>query len=276
MKLYFSVISHRHDELIFKLNTLERLSKYDDVVVIFRDNHTSLAVKGYCQRLGIDYTTNGYSRGFSENNNLNFLRARELGMTDSDCFILLNPDILMLHQDIKQLIEALQQTQLTLAAPNLYLNKQKTLFDDNLRTYPNLFNFVKNYLVGNRSTVIDKAHPEQISQDFWASGAFLIISPALYQKINGFDERYYLYCEDIDFCYRALQIGEKVTFLSDNIAIHYRRCASRKFFSPAFFRHVNSVLKYTAMVRGWSTMRSCIKNGINESAKDKIDAADSA
>lgn len=260
MKLYISVISHRHDELIFKLDTLKRLAEYPNIVIIFRDNHTSLATKAYCQRLGIDYSTNRSAKGFSTNNNLNFLRARELGMQDDDRFILLNPDIHMSHQDIKGLLQALQGQQAALLAPNLYLNQQKSLYDDNLRTYPSLINFVKNYCFGNRATVIDKSNPEGIQQAFWASGAFLIVSAALYQKLNGFDERYYLYCEDLDFCYRALQQGEAVTFLPENIAIHYRRCASRRFFSRAFFRHVISVFRYISMVKGWSTMRSRIKN----------------
>jgi GT2 family glycosyltransferase len=259
LKLYISVISHRHDELIFKLDTLKRLAEYSDIVIIFRDNHTSLATKGYCQRLGIDYSTNRSAKGFSTNNNLNFLRARELGMQDDDKFILLNPDIYMSHQDITGLLTTLKAQQASLLAPNLYLNKQKSLYDDNLRTYPSLVNFVKNYCFGNRATVIDKSHPERIQQAFWASGAFLIVDAALYQKLKGFDERYYLYCEDLDFCYRALQQGEAVTFLPDNIAIHYRRCASRRFFSRAFFRHVVSVFRYISMVKGWSTMQSCIQ-----------------
>lgn len=253
------MVSHRHDELIFKLDTLKRLTQYNEIVVIFRDNRTSLAMKGYCQDLGIDYSSNVRDKGFSENNNLNFLRARELGMSNEDKFILLNPDILMLHSDIKKLLSTLKNKSLRLAAPNLYLNHKKTLFDDNLRTYPTLCNFVRNYLFGNRKTVVDKAHPHQITQEFWVSGAFLIVDPELYQQLNGFDQGYFLYCEDLDFCYRARELGEKVTFLPKIVAIHYRRCESRRFLSKPFFLHVASVFRYVLTTHGIKKPKSCIK-----------------
>jgi N-acetylglucosaminyl-diphospho-decaprenol L-rhamnosyltransferase len=259
VKLYFSVISHQHDDIIFKVNTLTRLSNYDDIIVVFRDNQMSLATKSYCHKLGIDYSFNYHAKGFSENNNLNYLRARELGLEDCDRFILLNPDIAMSDMDIQQLLAVLKKEKPILAAPNLYLNHTKTIFDDNLRTYPTLTNFIKNYCFGNRNTVIDKTQPDRIKDDYWVSGAFLIIAPTLYERLNGLDERYFMYCEDLDFCYRAKKIGEKITFLPNNIAIHYRRCDSRKFLSKAFFQHAFSAIRYLLSVHLNIKPRSRIK-----------------
>jgi N-acetylglucosaminyl-diphospho-decaprenol L-rhamnosyltransferase len=249
VKLYFSVVSHQHDDIIFKVNTLKRLAHYDNIVVIFRDNLISLATKSYCYNLNIDYASNNQIKGFSENNNLNYLRAIQLGMQDNDRFILLNPDIDMSHHDIQQLISVLEQKKPMLAAPNLYLNNQKSLYDDNLRTYPTLLNFIKNYCFGNRKTVINKGEPDAIEQDFWVSGAFMIVAPVLYRELDGFDERYFMYCEDLDFCHRAKQLGIHVTFLANNIAIHFRRCDSRKFLSRAFFQHARSALRYVITSR---------------------------
>ncbi|MZI96100.1 glycosyltransferase family 2 protein [Vibrio sp. CAIM 722] len=277
MKFYFSVISHNHDKLILKLKTLQRLSKYSEITVIFRDNIPSNLMRKHCQELNIDYCSNVNEKGFSENNNLNYLRAKELGMSSSDYFILLNPDVLLIHDEIKFLKNEITDGKVKLAAPNLFLNKNKTLFDDNLRTYPKFSNFIKNYLVGNRSTVINKSKPHEIKANFWASGAFLIIKSELYEELNGFDERYYLYCEDIDFCYRAHRVGEVVTFLPDNTAIHYRRCASRKFLSKEFFWHVISVFKYTMMIHGWAHTRSQLKQKVTDDIEEKTaDASNNA
>ena len=271
MKIYCSIISHNHDELILKLKTLQRLSKYNNIMVIFRDNICSKNVEAHCAELGIDYTYNNRQKGFSENNNLNFLRAKELGMKNSDYFILLNPDVYITHSDIDFLIKNVSEKRPNLAAPNLFLNKNKTLFDDNLRTYPKFLNFIKNYVAGNRSTVINKEMPDKIDDTYWASGAFLIVKSSLYEQLNGFDERYYLYCEDIDFCYRALQLGVRVSFLAENTAVHYRQCASRKFLSREFFLHVISVFKYVQMIHGYAHTRSQLKlNRITaEKVKDK-------
>src|SRR5690625_6433863 len=43
----------------------------------------------------------------------------------------------------------------------------------------------------------------------WASGAFLVFEAELYAELGGFDERYYLYCEDVDICWRARHLDRK-------------------------------------------------------------------
>lgn len=42
----------------------------------------------------------------------------------------------------------------------------------------------------------------------------------IYQKIGGLDERYYLFCEDSDYCFSAKKLGYKVVIIPHNI-IHY-------------------------------------------------------
>ena len=46
-------------------------------------------------------------------------------------------------------------------------------------------------------------------------GAYNLIRRSLFEELNGFDERFFLYLEDVDFAYRARQLGYASFFLAD-------------------------------------------------------------
>ncbi|MGF1774970.1 glycosyltransferase family 2 protein [Vibrio wakamikoensis] len=245
MHLYISAVSHGHDTLIRKLESLKRLAKCDDVTVLCRDNKRSTQLKQHCERSNIHYYQNSKVIGFATNNNLNFLEAKKLGMKSDDYFVLLNCDIHINMPSILQLIDSLKQRKPLIAAPNLFLDHKHQHFDDNLRCYPSLLTFSKNYLLNDRSSVVDKHKPEQLPKHYWASGAFLLFKSLIYEQLDGLNERFFLYCEDIDICQRAQQQGISVTFLDHIKATHHRQRSSQQFLSRAFFLHLNSVLIYS-------------------------------
>lgn len=49
-------------------------------------------------------------------------------------------------------------------------------------------------------------NPDNLKTD-WCSGACLMIPKKIYQEINGFDEDYFLYCEDVDISWRVRAKG---------------------------------------------------------------------
>lgn len=47
----------------------------------------------------------------------------------------------------------------------------------------------------------------------WVSGAALVHRRGLAVDLGGLDEQFFMYCEDVDFCYRAAQAGSGVRYL---------------------------------------------------------------
>lgn len=43
-------------------------------------------------------------------------------------------------------------------------------------------------------------------------GAAILIKKNLFQKLKGFDEKYFLYYEDIDLCKRIRKLGKKIVY----------------------------------------------------------------
>lgn len=257
MRIFISVVSHRHHDVIINLGTIKALSKFDSITVVCRDNHPIGKLKKYCNKYGAYYLANSKEQGFSANNNANYMYCKfELQMNEDDYFILLNPDVFMTHGNIVKLIEYLKAKNIDIGIPNLFLDRENMVQDDNIRLYPTLSSFVKTYLFNDRSTMINRRKGLPLSKKYWASCAFLIVKADTYNELNGLDERYYMYCEDIDFSFRANKAGIKFKYLEQIKAVHFRRCSSKKFLSKYFFWHVQSVFKYSLFSKDKSTLHS--------------------
>lgn len=54
----------------------------------------------------------------------------------------------------------------------------------------------------------------------WICGASMLIRPAVLEAIGGFDENYFLYYEETDFCRRALQAGFETWYIPESRVMH--------------------------------------------------------
>jgi N-acetylglucosaminyl-diphospho-decaprenol L-rhamnosyltransferase len=59
------------------------------------------------------------------------------------------------------------------------------------------------------------------------SGALMMIPRVLFQKIGGFDEGYFLHCEDLDLCRRVRDASSKVVCANDVRVVHAKGTSSR-------------------------------------------------
>jgi GT2 family glycosyltransferase len=77
----------------------------------------------------------------------------------------------------------------------------------------------------------------------------MLFRSSAYAKIAGFDERYFMYVEDVDVCTRLWKAGLKVMVCPSAVVIHEARHASRR--SWAHLRwHITSLLRYFSRYLG--------------------------
>lgn len=85
----------------------------------------------------------------------------------------------------------------------------------------------------------------------WALGAALAFRRDDLERLGGWDERFFLYFEDVDFCLRLRQSGRAVHYLSGVEMVHdHRRASARRhgsaLSSTARREHVKSALRFFA------------------------------
>jgi len=77
----------------------------------------------------------------------------------------------------------------------------------------------------------------------WVAGMFMLFPAHIYQEMSGFDERYFMYCEDADICMRLSQRGYKTQLVFHAQAVHDARRASHRTM-PHLRWHVSSLLRF--------------------------------
>jgi len=78
----------------------------------------------------------------------------------------------------------------------------------------------------------------------WVRGAAMMIRRDLWDRLCGFDERFFLYLEDVDLCYRVWQLGWEVWYLPSAEVLHLLGGSTRKFYFRAETHHHFSMLKF--------------------------------
>jgi hypothetical protein len=90
-------------------------------------------------------------------------------------------------------------------------------------SYGNYPSFINELRMKRDATLIREIprtrSPKQVE---WVSFAAVMVRKSAYESIHGFDERYFLYFEDADFCYRMQQNGYKTFYCAEYSLIHTR------------------------------------------------------
>lgn len=83
-------------------------------------------------------------------------------------------------------------------------------------------------------------------------GAFFMVRRELFESLNGFDERFFVYFEEVDFSYRARQAGWRSVYLADAQAFHAGGGTSNQVKARRLFYSLRSRLLYAFKHFSWA------------------------
>ncbi|MDX2165108.1 MAG: glycosyltransferase family 2 protein [Gammaproteobacteria bacterium] len=210
-----SIVSHGQFALVKDL--LADLEKYctNSIEVILTLNIPEEIPATLPYHFPMKIIKNNHPKGFGANHNQAFRK------TSGDYFCVLNPDIRLLDNPFPSLIK----TNPGVSAPKI---------DDNAREFLTPFRLIKRVF---KKTAMETTHPD------WVAGMFMVFPRTVYEAINGFDERYFLYCEDMDICWRLRKAGYAVHIEKNAAAIHAAQRDSHKKLKHLYW-HLKSLCIY--------------------------------
>ena len=167
--------------------------------------------------------------------NLGFGKANNLGARDSkgEFIFFLNPDTKVCSDSLGKIVKFFRtRSQAGIVGPRL-LNADNS-FQPSVGVYPSILSlllekpidFLERRIRGVRpflgNFLIKYKKFEKPSEVNWVSGAALACRRKVWESLNGFDENFFMYFEDIDLCLRAKKAGWEVYHLPESEIYHLR------------------------------------------------------
>jgi len=214
-----SIVSHGHDRIVSHLiDALHaRCPEVREIIVTL--NIADPASRMLHDRPGVHLIENRQPRGFGANHNNAFKQSK------APFFCVLNPDIAIVENPFPALLSALKRKNAALTAPIVLAPNGN--IEDNLRRFPTLASLLFKLIARDKGRYPQQAGQTVVHPD-WVAGMFMLFRRKAYHAVGGFDERYFLYYEDVDICARLWRTGLRVTATTEARVIHDAQRASHR------------------------------------------------
>ncbi len=234
-EICISVVSHDQAPLIRELfASLEESGAAQRISVVLTVNNFERDLVAH--PLGVSFPvhviTNRYQKGFGANHNAAFAFCR------SAFFCVINPDIIFKHDPFPPLLALLNDSAIGAVTPTLINSDFEP--QDNARQFPTPIRIIKRFIGAEKRQTNNN---DSLLFPDWIAGMFMLFRASVYRDIRGFDEFYFMYCEDADICIRMKRAGFKVALAGHITAIHNARRTSHRKVQHLRW-HVSSLLRF--------------------------------
>jgi len=175
-----------------------------------------------------------------------------------DYFLLLNSDAWALDDALERLAAfAGEHPEAAVAGPRL-LNPDGSL-QRSVRGFPNLWRLATEYLflrkLAPRSRALNAFYGagfdhDEVREAEFLLGACLLVRREAADTVGLFDEDFFMFSEETDWCYRFRQAGWKVLFTPEAEFVHVGGATTRQNWDPMFREQVRGHLRFFAKHRG--------------------------
>jgi len=107
----------------------------------------------------------------------------------------------------------------------LFLNVDTEIFPDAFTELEKVVQSVDDSIGAFEMRQIPYEHPKYYDpvtmETTWATGAAMVVKREVFDKLNGFDETIFMYCEDVDFSWRIRLAGYKIIYVPTCVVRHH-------------------------------------------------------
>ena len=235
--IHISIVSHNQLSLVknifMDLNSLECKHRFQVTLTLNVPEQESIELADFS--FPVKVINNKSPKGFGENHNQAF--QQPIDLKRRHYFFVLNPDVRIKEDVFTVLVNDLKlHHKIGVTAP--LVKNYNGEIEDSCREVPTPWKIVKKFF-GAREENRHFSHDVSFTSD-WVAGMFLGFRSEVFELLNGFDEHYFLYYEDVELCSRIWLSNFVVLINPDVSIIHSGQRESHRNFK--YFRwHLQSM-----------------------------------
>ncbi|MGC1205294.1 MAG: glycosyltransferase family 2 protein [Flavobacteriaceae bacterium] len=169
--------------------------------------------------------------GFSKGNNIGVLQAK------GDYLCILNPDTVVAEDTFTSLFNFVKNKEKLGIVGCKLINGVGGFLPESKRNIPYVKAAFKKVFGNSTHYYANHLDENETGEVAILVGAFMFLKRDLYKEIEGFDEDYFMYGEDIDISYKALKAGYKNYYFGKTTVLHFKGESTLrdKFYARRFY-----------------------------------------
>jgi GT2 family glycosyltransferase len=204
MKISFIIVNYQSQQFLKRcIESIYEHAPFASYEIIIANNDASELE---------DFFTSAAIKTINNRKNVGFARACNAAarQCEGEILFFLNPDTEITTSNIDDIASAFDDPAVGIVSPQLITpsgaiqlwstGREITFF----RTIANNF---------KRKKSPENLNNSKLNEVDWVSGGALAISKKLFSECQGFDEKFFLYFEDVDLCRRVRSLGKKIMLL---------------------------------------------------------------
>jgi GT2 family glycosyltransferase len=221
------------DEILASIETVRTFTSNRQYEIIVVDNASAQGTALLAQNPAIHLIHNSVNSGFGAGCNLGVAQAT------GKYLLFLNPDTRFLNDVLTELMRFLDShPKAGMAGPLMVDSANRVLFYGG-RSLPTLFNeFLQHSTLSFRFPKFPlTAQPYLSTWDHLSTreveavvGACMLVRSDLFRAIKGFDEKFFLYSEELDLCCRLRQTGSQIWYVHTARILHKEQQSTMQLF----------------------------------------------
>lgn len=193
--------------------------------IIVVDNNSSDGSQSEIFRLHQDFGRQANLKLIENKENVGFGRGCNLGAkaAQGKYILFLNSDTEVLDKGFLSMIDFLDKNS-NVAILGGKLENNDGSVQRSVGKFYNLFNLLI-MLLGLERFGFLRSSPNKIKEVDWVSGACMMVRADIFEKLTGFDEKLFMYMEDMEICFRVNKLGFATYFYS-NVKLKHKSLGS--------------------------------------------------
>jgi GT2 family glycosyltransferase len=261
-----SIVIYHHTVLELK-SLIDELVQCKEMQAVYVVDNSSVPTEGFSE-LGVTYIFNNKNLGYGAAHNIAIRQAMELG---ADYHLIINPDIECPATDMEQLVQYMN------LHPDVGHLMPKVVYPNGRTQYlckllPTPFDLIFRRFLPASWTEKQRARFELHASGYdkvmdvpYLSGCFMLLRVEALKKIGLFDERFFMYPEDIDLTRRIHQ-HYRTVFYPHVSVIHHHAQESYKS-GKLLWIHITNMIRY---FNKWGWCWDAERKAVNRKTLDKL------